>query len=212
MLNTNHTKMLFATIKNIIVAFIYSLIILLTTYYLFNTKIDNTLSLIKMISINTNKKILKDVKIDLVTKNLQSYPEYGTKYAELKIPSLNINKPIYFGDTLSILKYSLGHSSGSYFPGEGGSIVYMGHNTSNMLKELPNIKINDKIIVETSYGTYEYLVYDTKVIDATNLEEVPIQRDKEILMLYTCKRTGQIGYSTKRFIVYANLVNEEGDN
>lgn len=211
MFNANHiTKILFATIKNIIVAFIYSTIFLFTTYYLFNSKINNTLFFLNLISIDTNKKILKDVKIDLVTKNLQNYPEYGTKYANLKITSLNIDKPVTFGDTLTILKSSLGHSSNSYFPGEGGSIVYMGHNTSNMLKNLPNIKIDDKIIVETSYGTYEYAVYDMKVINATDLDMVPIQRNKEILMLYTCKRTGRIGYSTKRFIVYANLV--KGDN
>jgi len=195
-----------ATIKNLIVAFIYTLAISGTVYFLFSDYINNTFSLLEVISINTNKKILEDVKINLETKNLESYPEYGSIYATLKIPSLGISKPVYFGDTLSILKYGVGHYSGSYFPGEGGSVVYMGHNTSDMLEDLPNIKIDDKITIETPYGTYNYLVYDTKIIYATEISYVPIQREKEILMLYTCHKMIGIGYSPKRFVVYANLI------
>jgi len=197
-----------ATVKSIIVAFIYYLIIVLATYYFFEDNINNIFSVVDLVSINTNKKILKDVKIDLNTKNLENYPEYGSRYATLKIPSLSIEKTIYFGDTLSILKYGIGHSSGSYFPGEGGSVVYMGHNTYNMLANLPNIKINDVITVETTYGTYNYLVYETKVINATDFSSIPIQRDREILILYTCKKMPTIGYSTKRFVVYANKVDD----
>jgi len=195
-----------ATVKSIIVAFIYYVIIVLSTYYFFIDDINDIFSYVELISIDTNKKILEDVKIDLNTKNLQNYPEYGSRYAVLKIPSLNIEKRVYFGDTLSILKYGVGHYSGSYFPGEGGSVVYMGHNTYNMLASLPNIKIDDVITVETTYGTYNYSVYETKVIDATDFSSIPIQRDKEILMLYTCKKMPTIGYSTKRFVVYANLL------
>ena len=104
------------------------------------------------------------------------------------------------------MKYGVGHSSGSYFPGEGGSVVYMGHNTSNMLEKLPNIQIDDQITIETTYGTYNYLVYDMKIIDATDFDSVPIQRDEEILMLYTCHKMIGFGYSPKRFVVYANLI------
>ena len=195
-----------ATIKNLIVAFIYCIVIVTSSYFLFFDKIEQTFSLIDIISINTNEKILEDVKINLETKNLENYPEYGARYATLKISSLNINQPVYFGDTLSILKYGVGHSSGSYFPGEGGSVVYMGHNTSNMLEKLPNIQIDDQITIETTYGTYNYLVYDMKIIDATDFDSVPIQRDEEILMLYTCHKMIGFGYSPKRFVVYANLI------
>lgn len=197
-----------ATVKGIIVAFIYYLIITLTFYCFFKDDIKMIFSFVNLVSINTNEKILKDVKIDLNTKNLQNYPEYGSRYATLKISSLNIEKTVYFGDTLSILKYGIGHSSGSYFPGEGGSVVYMGHNTYNMLANLPNIKINDIITVQTTYGIYNYQVYETKVIDATDFSSIPIQREKEILMLYTCKKMPNIGYSTKRIVVYANLVED----
>lgn len=117
-----------ATIKSIIVAFLYVTIIMVTIYALFSDTISRAISLIDMISVETNKQELKEVKIDLTTKNLASYPAYGTKYGSLKIESLKLDLPLYYGDTLSILRNGIGHSSGSYFPGEGGSILCMGHN------------------------------------------------------------------------------------
>lgn len=210
MLNKNNsTSIIGATIKNIIVAFIYIIIVLAIVYILFADTISRAISLIDMVSVDTNKKILQDVKIDLETKNLKNYPEYGVKYGRIKIPSLNIDLELYYGDTLSILRYGVGHSSGSYFPGEGGSIVCMGHNTSGMLRELPQIQNGAKIIIETTYGVYTYEVYQTRVVEQTQLDAVEIQREKEILMLYTCYPVNSIGHAKNRFITYANLVEEQ---
>lgn len=204
----NRTSIMGATIKNIIVAFLYVVIIYIIIYLLFSSTISKAISLIDMISVKTTQEVLKDVKIDLTTKDLESYPEYGTKYATIKIPSLNIDLPLYYGSKLSILKYGVGQSSGSYFPGEGGSILCMGHNTHDMLRKLPEIKNGAKIIIETTYGVYTYEVYNTKVVKKTQTEEAPIQREKEILMLYTCYPANCLGYTQYRFFAYANLIEE----
>lgn len=102
-----------------------------------------------------------------------------------------------------------GHSSGSYFPGEGGSIVYMGHNTRGFLRELPQIQIGAQIIIETNYGIYTYEVYDTSVVEQTKLDAIEISRDEEKLMLYTCYPVNSIGHAKNRFITYSKLVNEQ---
>lgn len=117
-----------ATIRDIIVAFLYASIVLGVIYGLFYEKISEAISLVDMISIKTNEKELENIKIDLEKKTLMNYPEYGTKYGTIKIPSLNINLPLYYGDSLSVIKYGVGQSSGSYFPGEGGTILCVGHN------------------------------------------------------------------------------------
>ncbi len=205
----NKSNIMRATIKSIIVALMYSIIIFAIIYLLFSDSISKAISIVDMISVDTSKKILKDVKINLDTKNLENYPEYGAKYGSIKIPSLNINLGLYYGDTLAILRYGVGHSSGSYFPGEGGSVVCMGHNTKGMLRELPQIKNGEKIIIETTYGIYTYEVYETGVVEQTKLDAVQIQREKEILMLYTCYPVNSIGHAKNRFIVYANLVEEQ---
>lgn len=205
----NKTYFLKATIRSLIVAFVYVLIIIGVIYFLFSSKISMAMSIINTISVDTSNKILEDVKIDLETRNLKSYPEYGTKYGKISIPSLNLEFDLYFGDTLDILKNGVGHSSSSYFPGEGGSIICMGHNYSGILKTLPNIKQGDEIIITTSYGTFTYKVNFTKVVYYQNVDELPIQREKETLMLYTCYPVDGLGHAVDRFVVYADLASEE---
>ena len=197
-------KRLKATVNYIIVAFIFSIIIISVTYILFSKTIDDIASTIDLISIRTNKKILKDVKIDINTNTLLNYPSYGANYATLRIPSIDVELPIYYGDDLDILKYGVGHTAGTYFPGEGGSIVYMAHNTSNMLRRLPELKSGELIEVETTYGTYHYTVYDGKVIKETDFDSVPINKEKELLMIYTCYPVTAIAHTPYRYIIYAN--------
>lgn len=195
-----------ATVIPIMVAFIYTLLILGTVYLSFRSPIDEVLSLVSLISSNTNnEEQLDDIKIDLTSKNIESYPNYGSKYADLSIPSIDVNLPIYYGDSLEILKYGIGHYIASYFPGEGGSILYMGHNNAGVLRRLPELKEGQSITVTTSYGTYEYIVTHSKIIKDTDMDEVPIQREKEMLMIYTCYPVTAVVYTPYRYVVYADL-------
>lgn len=202
------TKLIRATIKSILVALIYVTFICLTIYILFSNTISKAISLIDIISVKSVKQEIKDIKLDLETKSLKNYPDYASKYGNIKIPSIKVELPLYYGDTLPILRNGVGHSSGSYFPGEGGSIICMGHNTSEMLKDLPKIKNGEKIIIHTTYGKYTYKVYDTKIVKETELDAAPIQKEKEILMLYTCYPPDCIGHTKYRFFAYANLIVE----
>ena len=203
------TSFIGATIRSLIVAFIYVLFFAFLVYFLFSNKIAKAMSIIDTISVDTSNKILEDVEIDLETKNLKSYPEYATKYGTISIPSLGLEFNLYYGDTLTILKNGIGHSSGSYFPGEGGSIICMGHNYPGILKTLPDINMGDEIIIDTTYGKFTYSVNNTKVVFESDVDELPLQREKEILMLYTCYPTSGLGHADHRFVVYADLISQE---
>ena len=207
--NNNKTDFVKATISNIIVAFMYVIIFCLGIYLLFSSKISMAMGIVDTISIDTSKKILKDVTINLESRNLNAYPEFGTKYGTISLPSLGIELDFYCGDSLSVLRYGVGQSGGGYFPGEGGSIITMGHNYAGMLKTLPDIKNGDKIILDVNYGKFVYEVYDAKIVYYTESDELPIQRDEEILMLYTCYPTDGYGHAVDRYVVYAKLVEEE---
>ncbi len=150
-------------------------------------------------SISDNTKIV----INENRKVLESYPEYGTQYATIKIPKIDINLPVYFGDTLEILKNGVGHSSGSYFPGEGGSIIYMGHNSKKIFRNFSKLEIGDEIYISTTYGEYSYIIYDMQIVNETDVEKLPIQKEEEILMVYTCYPFENIGYANQRYVVYA---------
>jgi len=199
-------KVIKATISNLIVALIYTVIIIISIYVLFGTNISEAIALVNTISVDKSKKTVAETTIDLENMKLINYPEYGTKYGRVIIESIDVNLPLYLGDTLSILKNGIGHSSGSYFPGEGGSILCAGHNYRGYIRDLYKTKNGDIITIETNYGTFNYEIYDSKIIKETDLDAVPIQKEKEILMLYTCHPLDAIGHPTERRVVYANLV------
>ena len=204
-----NNSILIATIKHLIVAIIFIVIIMSIICILFGSRISMSISLINKVSIDTSNVVLKEVKLNSVTKRLESYPEYGTKYGNVKIDSIDVDLPLYYGDTLSILRNGVGHSSGSYFPGEGGSIVCMAHNTIGYLYNLSHIEIGDKIVVATNYGTFTYKVTETKIVNETEVDAVKVQNKEEILILYTCYPTNTFGHATKRFITYSKLVDAQ---
>ena len=197
-------KILKATIIDWIVAFLFVIVTVFLIKIVCGQAIDTAITLLNTVAIDTKQ----EVKTDTVLKNgnLQNYPAYGTKYATIQIPKIDANLDVYYGNTLEILKKGVGHDSGSYFPGEGGSIIYMGHNSKKVFRRFSELQKGDKITVTTNYGTYHYQIYDMKLVNETEKDKLPIQKEKEILMVYTCYPFNNIGYTTQRYGVYANRV------
>ena len=195
-----------ATIKKIIVAFL----IVITFFGLINIflgrQINLNISLINKMAIDKSAKKEEIMAIDTNTNKIQNYPEYGTQYATIEIPKIDVNLPVYFGSTLDVLKNGVGHDSASYFPGEGGTIIYMGHNSKNAFRRFSELKKGDEITEKTSYGDFTYKIYDMKLINEKDLDALPIQKDEEILMCYTCYPFNNIGYATQRYVVYAKPI------
>ena len=193
-----------ATIKYLIVALFIIIVIVGAIYLLFGQEVNETFSIISKVAIDIENKKVEQTQMG-EDNTLENYPEYGTQYATIKIPRINADLPVYFGDTLEVLKNGVGHSSGSYFPGEGGSIIYMGHNSKNMFRRFSELQLGDEMTVTTSYGEYTYKIYDMQLIKETDVDKLPIQKEKEILMVYTCYPFNNIGYATQRYVVYAEL-------
>ena len=198
-------KFVKATIIDVIVALLILAVIIFSIYIFLGQVIEENISLINQVAIKVeNNTEQKEVELN-ENNRLQNYPEYGTQYATIEIPKIGIKLPVYYGDTLEILKKGVGHSSGSYFPGEGGSIIYMGHNSKNVFRRFSELQIGNEIKVTTTYGEYNYKIYDMKLINETETDKLPIQDEKEILMVYTCYPFNNIGYATQRYVVYAEL-------
>lgn len=201
-------KVLKATILAIIVAFLIVMVICMVSVKLGKEKFQMATKLIDMITIQTNNDVQKKAPVLQTFEEEQATilrygPDYGENYATLKIPSIGVELPIYYGKTMDLLKNGVGHDNSSYFPGEGGSIVMMGHNYNRLLGKLPDVKVGDLVQVVTNYGEFNYTIYNTQVVEETETNKVPIQVAQEILMIYTCWPINNIGYTTQRYVVYA---------
>ncbi len=146
------------------------------------------------------------IKLDPVRKLLTAKPLYKSQYARLIIDRIDVDLPIYFGNTYDVLKNGVGQSPNGYFPGEGGSIICMAHNFSTFLRRLGEVENDDIIKINTSYGNFEYKVVDSKIIEETDLDATPVQTDQEILYLFTCYPFNNIGRATQRYLVIAEHV------
>lgn len=200
-----------AIVKQFLIAFFFSAFFVFLVSILFQKKIDKAIVLINKIAVVSSEKESKkkNIRINSLKKRLVEYPSYGDVFGSIKIPTLEIESNIYHGDALRLLKYGVGHHAGTYFPGEGGTILIAGHNTYAQFRNLPNIKVNDQIIIEAVYGNYTYKVDRTDILEAKDFnEQLSINDTKEELILYTCYPVDIPGFKTKRFIVYASLVGD----
>ena len=195
--------------EQITISFFIASVVVLFVYFCFYEKIDDVLSLVNIITITEKQVEKQEVSFDSVKKRLAVYPTWGSIWATVEIPDIGVNAPVYHGDTLDILKYGDGHFSGSYFPGEGGSIVLAGHNSRQHFMYLPRLDLGAKIIIKANYGTFTYEVVDAKVIRDNDMASLPIQDEEEKLMLYTCWPVNTIGFKTRRYVVYTELVEVE---
>ena len=202
--------MLRTTISDIIVVLLFLLIIINLCHYFLEEKLQYAFDTINFVSIRKEPEEVEEVEIKLIeeTKRLSYYPYIGEKYGNVRIDSIGVNLPLYHGDSLQILKNGIGHSPDSYFPGEGGSILCMGHNYKTMLRNFSELEIGDIINVTTDYGEFNYKIYDMKILNETDTDKAPIQKNKEIFMIYTCYPFNNIGYAYQRYMVYAELMED----
>lgn len=174
---------------------IYCTILLLTITTLFRENITLGLDVISLM--NVNEKIANK-EATVIDKKIVSYPTYGTKYGTIYLNNESDN--IYFGDSVNILKQGVGTSSLYDIPGDKEKVVLSGHNTG-IFKNLSNLKNGNKIIIETNYAKFEYIVKTSKIVNETDLNS--LEKDYD-LILYTCYPNKEL-YGNKRLIIYAKL-------
>lgn len=198
-----------AIISDLIIAFFYSAFVVFLLILFFGSFINKGLSILNTFSLNLDYGSNENVEFDPIKKSLIVQPSWGTVFGKIKIPSISVDLDVYHGDDTVQLANGVGHSPGTRFPGEGGTIIMAAHNDRRLFYRLPEIKSGDIITLETIYGTFKYKAYDFKVVNAKNDDAFPIQNDEEILILYTCYPVNSIWYARDRYLVFAKLVGDE---
>lgn len=189
---------------SIIVAFLFIAILYTVLYVCIGDQVIMAISLVNKVAMKNSTENVGIAEIKLTENNkIKERPAFGSQYGTIKIPSIDVDLPLYYGNTLEILKNGVGQAPGGYFPSQGGTIICMGHNFSSFLARLPETENGDEIIIETSYGTFTYKIYDKEIVSEYDVEKLEPQKEEEILILYTCYPIPNIGHSSERYFVYA---------
>ncbi|MCY6369575.1 class D sortase [Clostridium ganghwense] len=140
----------------------------------------------------------------LLPVQYKTEPTKSEVIGKLTITSTKEILPIIYGTSDSDLEKGVGLYTSTSLPGENGNCLLFGHR-DGAFKGLKNIKLDDKIFIETSVGKLVYKVIDTK-ITLPNDPEILKSYDEPMLTLVTCYPFNYIGSAPKRFIVTAELI------
>jgi sortase A len=168
---------------------------------------DNTLS---SYSIHTNLAAAAQVSattpvMPATAKALYPvYPVEGDYIGSLTIPALKKKMPLFQGTGAKTLKKGVGHFTQSVLPGENDNCVVSGHRET-VFRYIGKLKIGDQLIVQTSAGTFTYVVTGTRIVHADD-KTVIVPTDHGVLTMTTCYPFNTPGYYPDRYIVSAALV------
>lgn len=121
----------------------------------------------------------------------------------IKIPTIDVQLPIYHGTTKPILEKGVGHLEGTSLPigGLGTHTVLTGHSglsNAKLFTDLDNLQKGDYFFLEIWGETLAYQVDSKKVVLPTELTDLQVEQGEDICTLLTCT---PYGVNTHRLIV-----------
>ncbi|NLK23093.1 MAG: sortase [Clostridiales bacterium] len=135
-------------------------------------------------------------------------PTLNEKIGDITIDSVSINMGIYECNVDSSMVLGAAHVSISSLPGEGRRVALVTY-PSKGFNKLENIKNNDKVVIQTSYGKYTYSVSDSKVINDKISDCTNYFTESDELILFTSYPFDEIGSSSKYYMVTCEFVSVE---
>jgi len=124
----------------------------------------------------------------------------------LEIPRLNLAVMVREGADERTLSRAVGHIPGTALPGNVGNVGLAGHRDT-FFRSLRNIRADDTIELETTAGTYRYVVKSTRIVTPRDVSVLEASGG-ETLTLVTCYPFYYVGSAPKRFIVHAALMRD----
>ena len=133
--------------------------------------------------------------------------------ATIKIPSIDVNLPIYHGTETATLDKGIGHLFGTALPvgGESTHTVLTGHTglgTATMFDQLTSLKEGDVFYIEVPGRHLKYQVTDIRVVLPHETESLNKVDGKDLATLITCT---PYGVNTHRLLVTGERVPMDED-
>ena len=127
----------------------------------------------------------------------------------IKIPSIGLSLPIYLGASDSNMALGSAHLNNTSAPigGKNTNCVICGHTGyvgMTFFDNLPNVKKGDKVIIENFWDSLKYKVVETAIVKNDDSSILYIEKDKDIVTLFTCISDGEGGFN--RYVVIAERI------
>lgn len=128
--------------------------------------------------------------------------------ARLKIPSINVDLPIYHGTGDDVLEMGVGHLQGSALPIGGANThsvltAHRGLAKAELFTHLGDVHVGDTFTVEVFGEVLSYRVFETRVVEPSDTESLYPQADRDLMTLITCT---PLGVNTHRILVTGERV------
>lgn len=176
---------------------------LLKDIFLTNEYVEDTHELKLKQAIVSAKQVIEEKGSILKSSDIH-FPKVNEAYAVIKNEERGFSKDLIWGDHTSALDVAIGQYRKSGIPGQKKPLLVAGHNGTHF-KLLPTFQKGDKVKIETSYGTYVYEVYDMKTMHKSEFRASELEKNEEILIMYTCYPFHVIT-TDYRYFVYAKYI------
>lgn len=107
----------------------------------------------------------------------------------LIIDSIDLKLPIIKGLNETNLKIGVAYLADTPSPAEDGNTVlagHRGHSYGRLLNRLNEVEPDDKIIVSTKDGDYDYTVFNKVIVKPEDTDLLRSAKDAKILTIVTC--------------------------
>ena len=151
-------------------------------------------------AIDYNNNLEKDSFIEVSLENTKDEPtppsylnvlNLGEVMGYINIPKIDVNLPIYHGNSKDVLKKAVGHLEKSSLPigGKGTHCVLSGHTglaKEKIFDNIDELEIGDIFYISSLGNTLGYKVDNINIVEPSDTNAIKIVPDKDYVTLVTC--------------------------
>lgn len=160
---------------------------------------------------SSGQKGLKDVwSYEQPSFDLSKYGIYDTVIAEIRIPKMDVDLPVYLGASWENMAKGATQLGQTSMPigGKNTNCVIAGHRGSSsgrFFLDIENLEIGDKVYIDNLWETLTYKVSKIDVISPDDISKILIRKDKDMVTLITCH---PYPFNYQRYAVYCERISD----
>jgi sortase A len=154
-----------------------------------------------MVESNPDQSLWSEKRIAAYAESTRH--DVGDILGVLSLPALDLEMPIYDGDSDVVLDRGIGRIRGTARPGEKGNLGIAGHR-DGYFRVLKDAKIGDELVVKTTNGPEHYEITEISIVEPSDVH-VLYPTEEATVTLVTCYPFYFVGSAPQRYIVRAEL-------